>query len=102
MHEWVAGTRAADHGDQLHRHLIYLFRRFLHKLNERLIRVGAGRWVAAKVGDLYIAETLCVEMSAQLLEDVVRMLTRQEAEVHFRGGTRGQDCFGTGTLITGC
>src|SRR5581483_11806166 len=100
MYERMAWPRSADHRHKLHRHLIDFFCYLCHKLNEWVIGVSTGGWVAAEVGDLHIAEALRVEVSAKLFSNVIRLLVRDEAEINFSRGARRQDRFRSRALIS--
>src|SRR3972149_4874839 len=62
---------------------------------------GGARALAAQVSDLHVAESLCVQVRAQLTQDVLRVLIRHEPEIHFRAGLRGQHRLRAFALIAG-
>ena len=64
------------------------------------IRIGAGGWVSAEIADLHVGETMLIEVSAQFLENIIRMLIGHQPEIHLGGGAGGHDCLGARPLIT--
>src|SRR6266498_2070940 len=100
MHEWVTGTGPANHGDQLHRDFVYFFRGFDHGSYKPVIWICPSGGFTTEEFDLHIFEALRVEVGAKLLKDVLRLLVRNEAEIHLGRRLRRLNGLRAGTLIS--
>src|SRR5690349_13247178 len=102
MYERIAGTGSPNQGDQLHRHLKDLLCCFCNELDKRLVRIRARRWISPEIRDLYITKTFCIEVGAQLFQNISWKLVGHETKIYFGRSSRRKHSFRARALITGC
>src|SRR5690349_9838825 len=76
MHKGVIGSGTTAHRDEFHRHLKDFLRCLSDQLDKWIVGVGSGWSIATQIGNLDVRESLSIQVGAQVLQNIGRMLVR--------------------------